>query len=81
MPSFEEYIEGIRVLWGSHWLTNMGTKHKQLEVELSRYLNTSNITLFTNWHLEELGKTFIPNLSKRMKMFLLHIVQKKTILY
>lgn len=51
MPNFEEYIEEIKELWESHWLTNMGIKHKQLEVELLKYLNTSNITLFTNGHL------------------------------
>jgi dTDP-4-amino-4,6-dideoxygalactose transaminase len=51
MPDFEEYIEEIKDLWDSHWLTNMGVKHKQLEVELSRYLDTPNITLFTNGHL------------------------------
>jgi dTDP-4-amino-4,6-dideoxygalactose transaminase len=51
MPGLEEYIEEIRDLWDSHWLTNMGIKHKQLEAELSRYLNTPNITLFTNGHL------------------------------
>ena len=50
MPNFEEYIEEIKDLWESHWLTNMGIKHKQLEAEaeLSRYLNAPNITLFTN---------------------------------
>jgi dTDP-4-amino-4,6-dideoxygalactose transaminase len=51
MPDFEEYIEEIKGLWDSHWLTNMGIKHKQLEAELSGYLDTSNITLFTNGHL------------------------------
>ena len=51
MPKFEEYIEEIKDLWDSHWLTNMGIKHKQLEAELSRYLNAPNITLFTNGHL------------------------------
>jgi len=30
MPKFEEYIEEIKDLWESHWLTNMGIKHKQL---------------------------------------------------
>jgi dTDP-4-amino-4,6-dideoxygalactose transaminase len=51
MPNFEEYIEEIKDLWDSHWLTNMGIKHNQLEAELSRYLDTPNITLFTNGHL------------------------------
>ncbi len=51
MPKFEEYIEEIKPLWESHWLTNMGVKHKQLEEALSKYLETPNITLFTNGHL------------------------------
>jgi len=51
MPSLEEYIEEIRDLWDSHWLTNMGVKHRQLETELSRYLQTPQVTLFTNGHL------------------------------
>jgi len=51
MPKFEEYIEEIKDLWDSHWLTNMGIKHKQLEAELSHYLDAPNITLFTNGHL------------------------------
>lgn len=51
MPGFDEYIEEIKGLWDSHWLTNMGVKHKQLESEISLYLNTPNVTLFTNGHL------------------------------
>lgn len=51
MPDFEEYVKEIKDLWDSHWLTNMGVKHKQLEKELLNYLNTKNITLFTNGHL------------------------------
>lgn len=51
MPDFEEYIEEIRELWDTHWLTNMGTKHKNLESQLLDYLKVPNITLFTNGHL------------------------------
>lgn len=51
MPDIEEYIEEIRGLWDSHWLTNMGAKHKQLETALSAYLDTANISLFANGHL------------------------------
>ena len=51
MPDFEEYCEEIKELWDSHFLTNMGIKHKQLEKELESYLKTENITLFTNGHL------------------------------
>ncbi len=51
LPKLEEYIDEVRVLWNSRWLTNMGVKHKQLESELLRYLDTCYITLFTNGHL------------------------------
>lgn len=51
MPDFQEYVEEIRELWESHWLTNMGKKHKELEVLLKQYLNCTNISLFTNGHL------------------------------
>ena len=51
MPEFEEYIEEIKDLWDSCRLTNMGVKHKQLELKLSQYLDTPNIVLFTNGHL------------------------------
>jgi dTDP-4-amino-4,6-dideoxygalactose transaminase len=51
MPSFEEYIEEIKDLWESKWLTNMGSKHKALESQLLKYLNVPNITLYTNGHL------------------------------
>ena len=51
MPAFEEYCDEIRELWDSHWLTNMGTKHRQLEAELKRYLGCEELALFTNGHL------------------------------
>lgn len=51
MPDFEEYCSEIRELWETHWLTNMGVKHKELEKSLLGYLKTPNITLFTNGHL------------------------------
>ncbi|RKD23113.1 aminotransferase [Ammoniphilus oxalaticus] len=51
MPNFNDYIEEIRDLWDSRWLTNMGVKHNQLEKELSHYLNTPYVNLFTNGHL------------------------------
>ena len=51
MPDFEEYCNEIRSLWDSHWLTNMGEKHIELEEKLKDYLGVENITLFTNGHL------------------------------
>lgn len=51
MPSFEEYCEEIKELWDSHWLTNMGIKHRQLESQLRGYLDVPYVTLYTNGHL------------------------------
>ena len=50
MPPYEEYIEEIRDIWDSHWLTNMGPKHNLLESKLKDYLSVDNISLFTNGH-------------------------------
>ncbi len=51
MPDLDEYIDEIRELWDSHWLTNMGVKHKELEAKLKEYLRVSNLQLFANGHL------------------------------
>lgn len=50
MPPLEEYVREISPLWESHWLTNMGEKHHQLEEDLRRYLGVDNIALFVNGH-------------------------------
>lgn len=51
MPKFEEYIDEIKGLWDSHWLTNMGEKHQRLQAELEKYLGVPHVTLYTNGHL------------------------------
>ena len=51
MPPFDEYLEEIRDLWDTHWLTNMGVKHETLEKNLEKYLDVSHIILYTNGHL------------------------------
>lgn len=51
MPSYEEYIEAIKPLWDSHWLTNMGVYHEQLESELKQYLEVPEISLMVNGHM------------------------------
>ena len=51
MPSYEEYCEEIKDLWESHWLTNMGAKHKRLQAELEEYLDVPHCILYTNGHL------------------------------
>jgi len=51
MPEFSEYLEEIKPLWESRWLTNMGVKHQQLQAELCSYLGVENIELLTNGHM------------------------------
>lgn len=50
MPPFDEYVNEIKDIWDSHWLTNMGPKHNLLESKLKEYLKVDNISLFTNGH-------------------------------
>lgn len=51
MPDLDEYVNEIKDIWDSHWLTNMGPKHKKLQKELIDYLGVSNIDLLTNGHM------------------------------
>lgn len=50
MPPLDEYVTEIATLWESHWLTNMGVKHHELEKRLQEYLGVDNIALYTNGH-------------------------------
>ena len=51
IPSFEEYAEEIRSVFDSHWLTNMGEKHRALQQKLCEYLRVGHTELFTNGHM------------------------------
>ncbi len=51
MPPFEEYVEAIRPLWDSHWITNMGEYHRKLEENLKEYLGVSECSLMVNGHM------------------------------
>lgn len=51
MPPLEEYINEISDIWDTHWLTNMGVKHKQLQAELEKLLDVPHVSLYTNGHL------------------------------
>ena len=51
MPELEEYVEEIRDIWDSHWLTNMGEKHKNLQQQLKDYMKVENVELLTNGHM------------------------------
>lgn len=51
LPSYEEYIEMIKPIWDSAWLTNMGDFHRRLEKELADYMGTDKLVLFVNGHM------------------------------
>ncbi len=51
LPELEEYIEEIKSIWESHWLTNMGEKHHLLQNQLQEYLQVENIELLVNGHM------------------------------
>lgn len=51
MPPYEEYIEQIKPLWESHWLTNMGCYHNELENKLKEYLQVEELSLLVNGHM------------------------------
>lgn len=51
MPALDEYVDEIRDIWDSHWLTNMGPKHKTFQKQLEEYLEIPHVTLYANGHL------------------------------
>lgn len=51
MPPIEEYIDKIRPLWDSAWLTNMGSLHKEFQRQLEEYLVVPEVSLMVNGHM------------------------------
>lgn len=51
MPPYEEYIEAIKPLWETHWLTNMGMYHVELEERLKKFLDVPKLSLMVNGHM------------------------------
>lgn len=51
MAPMEEYIDEIKELWETHWLTNMGVKHNILQQELEDKLGVEHVELLTNGHM------------------------------
>ena len=51
MPALDEYIEEIKSIWETHWLTNMGEKHKALQQKLQEYMRVENVELLVNGHM------------------------------
>ena len=51
MPSLDEYVEEIKTIWDTHWLTNMGPKHNEFAEKLKEYLGVDYIELLVNGHM------------------------------
>lgn len=51
LPSLEEYVEEIRPIFESYYLTNMGPIYKKLKQQLKDYLGVQELSVFTNGHL------------------------------
>ena len=51
IPSLKEYLDEIKDIWETRWLTNMGVKHEKFKNSLCDYLGVNNIELFTNGHM------------------------------
>lgn len=51
MPPMEEYVDRIASIWDSHWMTNMGSFHKELEKKLCDYLDVEQVSLMVNGHM------------------------------
>ena len=43
MPGLDEYIDEIKDMWETHWLTNMGPKHKEMQAQLLDYMGVENM--------------------------------------
>lgn len=51
LPPFDEYINEIKNIWETNWLTNDGPKSIIFLEQLKKYLGVSNAQLYTNGHL------------------------------
>ncbi len=51
LPSLEEYVEEIKPIFESHWLTNMGPVYKNFQHQLMKYLDVPELSLFVNGHM------------------------------
>lgn len=48
LPKLDDFIEDLKNIWESKWITNNGDYHKKLEKALAEYLKVPYVSLFTN---------------------------------
>ena len=51
MPGLEEYVEELKPVWDSRWLSNRGAASKKFESMLKKYLDVEHVYCFANGHL------------------------------
>lgn len=51
MPDFEEYIQALKPVWESRWLSNRGAASVEFENKLKKYLGAEHLYLFANGHV------------------------------
>lgn len=51
LPPLEEYVEMLKPVWDSAWLTNMGAYHEEFKEQLKKYLKVPDLELFVNGHM------------------------------
>lgn len=51
MPELEDYVEEIKPIFESRWLTNMGPVYKKFQHQLIDYLKVPELSLFVNGHM------------------------------
>lgn len=51
MPDFEEFIEELKPVWDSRWLSNRGAASKKFEAMLKEYLDVEHVYCFANGHV------------------------------
>ncbi len=51
MPSLYEYIEELKPVWESRWLSNRGAASRKFEAEVKKYLDVEHVYCFANGHL------------------------------
>ena len=48
LPDLEGFVERLRTIWASGWLTNGGAQHIELELRLQQMLGVPSLSLFNN---------------------------------
>jgi dTDP-4-amino-4,6-dideoxygalactose transaminase len=48
MPSLDDYVRKLEVIWQTHWLSNDGPFHTEFEKKLADYLGIKHLNLFVN---------------------------------